>query len=177
MEPCPAADPNDCSRALARAAATRTCPRTSWRAPRALDRLAHRDGDGLPVVSVYLAVTGGPDARRALRTKADSLLHEISSLAEDRSLDHAARMSLRTTWSESSGSTDEPIRHGTLAIFSCSGAGLFEVVRLPRAVRDRVIVDATPWIGPMLAVLDQYPPLLFARRGPRVRPCVGALPR
>ena len=42
---------------------------------RTLDRIARFDGEGLPVVSVYLAVTGGPDARRAIRTKADSLLH------------------------------------------------------------------------------------------------------
>jgi hypothetical protein len=87
------------------------------------DRIARFDGEGLPVVSVYLAVTGGPDAQRAIRT-----------------------------WLARTG----PLGRGTLAIFSCSGAGMFEVVRLPRAVRDRVMVDATPWIGPMLAVLDEY---------------------
>ena len=47
-------------------------------------------------------------------------------------------------------------RRGTLAIFACSGAGVLELVRLPRPVRDRIMVDATPWTGPMLAVLDQY---------------------
>ena len=49
-----------------------------------------------------------------------------------------------------------PLARGTVAIFSCSGARMLEVVRLPRAVRDRIMVDATPWIRPMLAVLDEY---------------------
>ena len=125
---------------------------------RTLDRIARFDGEGLPVVSVYLAVTAGPDARRAIRTKADSLLHRIRSLAEDRSLDHDARMSLRTDIERIQRlARTGPLGRGTLAIFSCSGVGMFEMVRLPRAVRDRFMVDATPWIGPMLAVLDQYP--------------------
>jgi peptide chain release factor subunit 1 len=33
---------------------------------------------------------------------------------------------------------------------------MLEVVRLPRAVRDRILVDATPWARPMLAVLDEH---------------------
>ncbi len=124
---------------------------------RTLDRLARLHGEGLPVVSVYLAVYPGPDGRRALRTKADSLLHRIRSLADDGSLDHGARMSLRADIEEVEkiARTEMP-RRGTLAIFACSGAGVLELVRLPRPVRDRIMVDATPWIGPMLAVLDQY---------------------
>jgi hypothetical protein len=125
---------------------------------RTLDRIARLHGEELPVVSAYLAVDPGPDARRTLRTKADSLLHRIRSLAEDRSLDHDARMSLRTDIERIQRlATTGPLGRGTLAIFACSGAGVLELVRLPRAVRDRIMVDATPWIGPMLAVLDQYP--------------------
>lgn len=124
---------------------------------RTLDRITRFDGDGLPVVSVYLAVTGGPDAPRAIPTKADSLLHRIRSLTEDHSLDHEARMSLRADIERiQTLARTAPLGRGALAIFSCSGADMFEVVRLPRAVRDRVMVDATPWIGPMFAVLDQY---------------------
>lgn len=50
----------------------------------------------------------------------------------------------------------ETIARGTVVLFSCSAAQMLEVVRLPRTIRDRVMVDATPWIDPMLAVLDQY---------------------
>jgi peptide chain release factor subunit 1 len=43
-----------------------------------------------------------------------------------------------------------------MAFFSCSGADLYEEVPLPRSVRERVMVDETPWVRPMLAVLDEY---------------------
>jgi hypothetical protein len=122
-----------------------------------LDRIARVHGERLRVVSVYLAVHPGPDGRQALRTKTDSLLHQVRSLADDGSLDHDARMSLRADIEriKKIARTEMPVR-GTLAIFACSGAGVLELVRLPRPVRDRIMVDATPWIGPMLAVLDQY---------------------
>ena len=124
---------------------------------RTLDRIERLHGEGLPVVSVYLAVHPGPDARRTLRTKADSLLHRVRSLATDGSLDHDARMSLRADIERIERiARTETLGRGALAIFACSGAGVLELVRLPRPVRDRIMVDATPWIGPMLAVLDQY---------------------
>jgi hypothetical protein len=124
---------------------------------RTLDRISRLHGEGLPVVSVYLALHPGPDARRTLRAKADSLVHRVRSLASDGSLDHDARMSLRADIEriERIARTEMQGR-GALAIFACSGAGALELVRLPRPVRDRIMVDATPWIGPMLAVLDQY---------------------
>lgn len=122
-----------------------------------IDRIAQLDGGGLPIVSMYLTVPPGPDAHASAKTKGDSLLHEIRGLGEERSLGHDARLSVRRDIGQIAGAisiaTNTP---GALAFFSCSGAGLFEVVRLPRAVRDRIIVDATPWIRPMLAVLGDY---------------------
>uniref|UniRef100_UPI0025E79741 baeRF10 domain-containing protein n=1 Tax=Nocardioides sp. TaxID=35761 RepID=UPI0025E79741 len=37
-----------------------------------------------------------------------------------------------------------------------SGRDFYEELELPRSVRDRIVVDATPWVRPMLAVLDEY---------------------
>ena len=45
---------------------------------------------------------------------------------------------------------------GSIAIFSCSGRGLYEEVPLPRQVREQVMLDETPFTRPMLAVLDEY---------------------
>ncbi len=122
-----------------------------------IDRITRFRGDGLPVVSVYLAASPGRDARRVIRAKAHSLLHQVRSLVQDRSLDHDARVSLRGDIEriEEVAST-EFLAAGTLAAFACSGAGLLEVVRLPHAIRDRIMVDATAWVSPMLAVLDQH---------------------
>ncbi len=122
-----------------------------------LERIMRFHGGPLPVVSMYVTippVTG--DAHRVAAAKVDSLLHDLRGREEG--LDHNARVSLR-------GDIEriEAVRNlaantpGTLAIVSCSGAGMLEVVRLPRAVRDRVVVDETPWVRPMLAVLEEHP--------------------
>jgi peptide chain release factor subunit 1 len=44
-----------------------------------------------------------------------------------------------------------------VAVFACAGRGLFEKITLPRPVRDRIVVDGTPWVRPMVALLDEYP--------------------
>ncbi|HEX4188727.1 MAG TPA: hypothetical protein VHY83_12595 [Solirubrobacteraceae bacterium] len=122
-----------------------------------LERIMQFHGGPLPVVSMYVTippVTG--DAHRAAAAKVDSLLHDLRG--HEDGLDHNARGSLRGDIERIEAvrdlAADTP---GTLATISCSGAGLLEVVRLPRAVRDRVIVDETPWVRPMLAVLEEHP--------------------
>jgi peptide chain release factor subunit 1 len=45
---------------------------------------------------------------------------------------------------------------GGVAVFACDGAGLFEEIRLPHVLRNRIAVDETAWVRPLLAVLDEY---------------------
>jgi hypothetical protein len=113
--------------------------------------------DGLPIVSAYLPVPPGPDGRRLLHSETDSLLHRIRPLANDRELDHAVRLSLRADIDRIAEFVESrTFKSGTLAIFSSSGAGLFEAIGLPRAVRERITVDATAASRPLTAVLDGY---------------------
>lgn len=66
-------------------------------------------------------------------------------------------MSLRTDMERiEKALAEEQWPPGAIAIFSCAGRNLYEEVSLPRRVRDRVIVDATSFARPMLAVLDEY---------------------
>jgi peptide chain release factor subunit 1 len=128
-----------------------------------VDRIARFHGSELPVVSLYAAVDPGPDSRKTLRTKVDSLLHELRPLAADKSLEHDVRVSLRQDIERiEAAARREIFPPGTIVIFSCSGGGLFEAVSLPRHLRDRILVDATPWIRPLLAVLDEYQRALVA---------------
>ncbi|MEA2254382.1 MAG: peptide chain release factor subunit 1 [Solirubrobacteraceae bacterium] len=121
-----------------------------------IERIVGFDGGGLPVVSMYVGVDVDPGTR-AVRTRVASLAHELKPMLENGSLAHAARVSLRSDIERiETAATQERWAPGTAAIFSCSGAGLYEEVLLPRAVRDRVVADATPWVRPMLAVLDEY---------------------
>jgi peptide chain release factor subunit 1 len=122
-----------------------------------IDRLIRFDAGGLPVVSLYVGVPEDAGARRSVGSQISSLLHAIRPLAEDKSIEHEARMSLRADI-ERLENPDEHARWppGTVAVFACHGAGLFETVSLPRQIRERAVVDATPWLRPMLAVLDEY---------------------
>jgi Bacterial archaeo-eukaryotic release factor family 10 len=78
-------------------------------------------------------------------------------MGEDHRLGHAVRMSIRGDMDRITEATDdERWSPGAVALFSCSGRGFFEEVQLPRGVRERVVVDETAWVRPMLAVLDEY---------------------
>lgn len=122
-----------------------------------LERIMRFHGGPLPVVSMYVTIpplTG--DAHRAAAAKVDSLLHDLRG--QEDGLDHNARVSLRGDIKRIEAVRDLAANTpGTLAMISCSGAGMLEAVRLPRAVRDRVVVDETPWVRPMLAVLEEHP--------------------
>jgi peptide chain release factor subunit 1 len=121
-----------------------------------IDRIVRFSGNGLPVVSLYSPVEAGP-GRRDLQARVSSLLHRIRPLAKDGALGHEARMSLRTDIERiEKALAEERWPPGAIAIFSCAGRELYEEVPLPRRVRDRVIVDATSFARPMLAVLGEY---------------------
>lgn len=123
-----------------------------------LERILSFHGGALPVVSSYIAVPATPgDAHRVAMTKADSLLHEVRTRQDDRNLEHDARLSLREDIENIEAAVDLIANMPeTLAIISCSRAGMLEVVRLPREVRDRVVIDERPWVRPMVAVLEEY---------------------
>lgn len=122
-----------------------------------VNQILHFKGDGLPVVSLYARVTTDPRSRvAAVRSHIDSQLHHLRTISEDHRLSHRAKMSIR-------GDVDRIIEvvgqqqwpPGAVALFSCTGRQFFEQVSLPREVRDRVVVDETAWVRPMLAVLDE----------------------
>jgi peptide subunit release factor 1 (eRF1) len=122
-----------------------------------VERIERFHGGDLSVLSLYLCIPAGWDSQSGARTKADSLLHEVRRLTEDHSRSHDSRRSLREDieWVEEVVA-EVAIRPGALAMFACSGAGLREIVPFPRPVRDRIVVDETPWTRPMTAVLDEY---------------------
>jgi hypothetical protein len=122
-----------------------------------IDRVTRFHGGDLPVVSVYLGLDADRRDLRSLATRVSSLLHEIRPMAKDSTLDREARLSVRGDVEriEAEMAEDRP-NPGAIAIFSCSGRHFYEEVQLPRRVRDRIAVDATPWVRPMLAVLDEF---------------------
>ncbi len=122
-----------------------------------VERVVEFHGEGLPVLSLYMGIPAGADVRGLALTKADSLLHEIRQESDSHSLEHEARLSLREDRERVSAFLEEgTYGPGALAIFSCSRAGFFEAVELPRAGRDRAAVGARTFVRPLLAELEEH---------------------
>lgn len=121
-----------------------------------IDRIRRLKGDGFPVLSVYINL--GPDIRetRSIRARLMDMLHPIKEAVG--SLEHAAATSLRTDIEHVLGLQPRlqgDIGHG-IAMFTCNGRGFFEYVTFPRRVWDKAVADATPYIRPLVAVLDEF---------------------
>jgi len=121
-----------------------------------VNRIMQFQGDGMPVVSLYVAIEPGV-SQSDVHSRVTSLVDQIDSVAKGRELPHEPRLSLRGDIERIGDRTrEEAWPPKGLAVFSCSGRGFYEEVSLPRAVRDRIVVDETAWARPMLAVLDEY---------------------
>jgi peptide subunit release factor 1 (eRF1) len=121
-----------------------------------VNRVIRFQGDGLPVVSLYVDVDPGA-TRREVRSRVTSLVDRVDSLAKDRTADHEQRLSIRADIERiRERLREEAWQPRAIALFSCSGHGLYEEVPLPQRVRDRIVVDETAFVRPMLAVLDEY---------------------
>src|ERR1700757_2101241 len=108
-----------------------------------IHRIIQFQGDGLPVVSLYVPVGLGV-SRREVHSRVTRLVDRIDPLAKDRSAGHERRMSFRADIErikERLG--EERWQPGAIAIFSCSGRGLYEEISLPRRGRDQIVGGET----------------------------------
>ncbi|MCW2632640.1 MAG: hypothetical protein JWR88_1602 [Pseudonocardia sp.] len=123
----------------------------------AISSVLRLDGKGLPIVSLYVCVPVDPSDQHAAHARVHSLLDEVRPMAQNHELGHETMMSLRGDVERIEQAVQE--EHwppGGVALFSCSGRGFFRELQLPREVRDRVVVDSTPWVRTMVAILDEY---------------------
>jgi peptide subunit release factor 1 (eRF1) len=121
-----------------------------------VDRIIQFQGDGIPVVSLYVAIDPGI-SQSDVHTRVTSLVDQIDGLAKDRDIQHEPRLSLRGDIEQIRERMREEVwQPKGLAVFSCNGRGFYEEVPLPRGVRSRIVVDESAFVRPMLAVLDEY---------------------
>jgi peptide chain release factor subunit 1 len=121
-----------------------------------VDRIVQFDGRALPVTSIYTSIDPDPGLREDLLSRVSSLLDQVRPLAKDGTADHEARLSVRADLDRIRDALAEKRwRPGGMAIFACSGRDLYEEIALPRPVRDRIMVDSTPYVRPMLTVLNE----------------------
>ncbi len=114
-----------------------------------VDRLRNAPAAG-PVVSVYLGLRPDLDQLRTIGTRVKAIVQPLREEATSRrlrnDLDRVVALAERAGGDLGRG----------LALFVGSESGMEEHVSLPTGVRDRAIVDTSPYLGPMEAMLAQF---------------------
>jgi peptide chain release factor subunit 1 len=123
-----------------------------------LRRLAEADVGGAKVLSLFLNLDprefATPPARstevRSLLDRAGRLVHkEADRLSHEQK--ESLRADLERVQSELGNGAGTKGAHG-LAIFSCTAAGLFEMLRLPEPVDHEPVISDGPYLAPLSSV-------------------------
>jgi peptide chain release factor subunit 1 len=134
----------------------------------AIRELAAFRGEAAPVTTCYLDVDGRRLVRRQDYVRElDQLLHSVRDQADG---SESVAADFRRIESFVRGGIDRSTTRG-LAIFSCTAHDLFRVVPLPVPVRNRVVVNNVPAVGPLESVVQGHGPfgvLLADRQRARV---------
>lgn len=130
---------------------------TAEPAVNAIEALLGFQPSGAPVVSMYCSVPADPGQLKGAKSRLHDLVQTVRSRAESHDLPHADRASQRAD-ADRILELEELMRAlqgRTVAMFRCSQRGFEEAVVLPGWVRDRIELDVTPYVRPLLAVLDE----------------------
>ena len=117
-----------------------------------IKRLASFNSRGACVLSAYLNLAPQYQVQRAYQMAFKDLTHELRD-----QLDAPRRAALEAESTRVAQWLDaNPPQGRALAIFSCTPAGLWKTFNLHVPVRTRLAFEATPYVGPLLDLLDEY---------------------
>jgi peptide chain release factor subunit 1 len=122
-----------------------------------VERLRGAHTAGHSVVSVYLGLGPDLDQMRSITTRLKALVHPLREGQSAGGAGEAAgplRQDLEAVVAMADRVSADPGRGA--ALFVCSPAGLAEHVSLPAPVRDRAVVDTSPYLGPLEAMLAHF---------------------
>jgi Bacterial archaeo-eukaryotic release factor family 10 len=114
-----------------------------------------RPPGGAKVLTLYLDLDPQTFAAAPAReTEVTSALDAAARMADECDLEHDALVALREDIERArealSGDNLDAKGASGLALFACSAAGLFEIVKLNRPVATQVTIDDSPWIEPLV---------------------------
>jgi peptide chain release factor subunit 1 len=139
-----------------------------------LRELAALRPEGHKVLSLYLNLDPSEfPTPRHRHVELESLLDVVERELREDSIDHAQREELKRDLERVRTYFEQEFdAKGTrgVVVFSATGAGLFEVVRLPKPVSSEVVIDNSPFIEPLTGVAgdDEYCVLLIDRQVARI---------
>jgi len=113
------------------------------------------------VTTLYLDLDRFATGRRASPLK--RLLRQARTDLEDTELTRKQRQSIEEDVNTLERvARDAPLRGGkAVCAFVASGADYEQVIDLPHRVKSRVVIDRTPFVRPLAAMLDEYPRYLI----------------
>lgn len=127
-----------------------------------VEALAHFQADDLWTSSFYLDTDKSRQTRKEIGLGLKNLLNEARGRLEMLDVAKANKDSLTQDlekisafagpWILDSGSAG-------LAVFSCSGAGFWQDFSLPRAPRNHLIFEKSPYVRPLTVILDEFHPI------------------
>src|SRR4051794_2373863 len=126
--------------------------------PDRLRELAVLRPEGARVLSVFLNVDPASFAEPPARASAiRSVVDELRRLsrAESETVEHDAAVAIRADVDRISEFLDDFSPKGAhgLVIYACGPADLFEVIRLPRPIPSRAVIDDSPFVEPLAGLL------------------------
>ncbi len=122
-----------------------------------LRSLAQWPSNGAPISSLYLDVDGRRYPRiQDIVVRAEELCRRLRDQAQG--FDRDAKRSISRDADRMETYVRDLDRGPTrgIALFSSSGAGLWEEVRVPRPVKDRVALDEHPYVSPLEVLVETY---------------------
>lgn len=122
-----------------------------------LQELARLRTAEFPITTLFLNLDGGRDARKSEILLKDLIKKQRSEI-EGRGLAKNQLGSVEEDFEALLRHVQNVDRKGSraLAVFSSSGAGLWQSHTLARPVRDRLVVDAHPHVRPLSDLLHQF---------------------
>lgn len=117
-----------------------------------IEQLATFDGQGSPVLSVYLDLDPASRVRQSYRALFEDLVKaaraRVEATAQAAFTGEVERV---TSWLES-----QPPRGKGLAVFSCTPRGLWRPEDLAVRVMSHLVFEPHPDVAPLLRILDEY---------------------
>jgi peptide chain release factor subunit 1 len=140
----------------------------------ALRRLSGLRPERGKVLSLYLNLDPSDFATPPARASAiTSLLDDAARQARENGSEHDEQVALREDVERARRFFERDFsarQAGSLALFACGPAGLFEALRLPRPVASEAVIDDTPWVEPLarLGTRERLCAVLVNRRCGRI---------
>jgi peptide chain release factor subunit 1 len=124
-----------------------------------IESLGHFQADDLWISSFYLDTDKSRQTRKEIGLELKNLLSEARGKLESLDTARANKDSLSQDLDKISAFASQSILTSNgagLAVFSCAGSGFWQDFVLPRAPRNHLIFQRTPYVRPLTVILDEF---------------------